>query len=1006
MRQTSLARIHSSAVSRFLIVIGVMVFMPPSTSAQQVATDKLNYDPGEKVTITGWGWKSNEKITLTINDTFRAGPEVKINASTGPEGTFTNQSFIVREIDRDRMLVLTALGASGAQAMTAFEDGTQGSLRCKDLQPYNSTHYGLKLGQTATCSIESTTGLSPEQMDDPSLVQVLVKDSVLGSTPAEVVATGKNYISFKWKAPDKACDTGKVTHGPLQVCDPMTGKCTTFPSAGNNANSFYLNGGHSSAGFAYLDSRGKIIPCGDVPRVVVSKVADRLSVKAGDDIGFTILVQNNGSGTARGVTLTDSLPGGAGASAPVTWKIDFASGAVCHITGSAGSQVLKCGPADLATGKSITVHVKATTSIKACGTYDNKVNFTTSNYGSGSASATISCNNRQPNLKITKRADKAIVNPGESIGFTITLTNSGPGTALGVRLSDNLPGGGTTPAVTWAIDQVSGATCNLTGAPGSQRLACGPVDLAAGRSITVRVKATTSAKACGVYDNTATYTATNSDPGRASASISCRPPSVCSISIDKKCEAPLVVTTPFLCKDAKPISELTVRWDGSVTVWIRAWNGKIGTGTPQVFNAVAPGQRVTFTRSGSFPNDVFFEVFTNAAMTAKLGESTFHLSCSDSDMDGPEDCGKAAGDGKGKGSFLNTFVFDGMAGSGQRLQCTPPESQGQDACQTTRLSPGCPSLGKPESLTFRFTNNSCAASSNQQPAGKWACSGTAGPTAAVSIIKDAKKIAVDRRTVSVGDLLTITADKSLGSETQLQIGGQTLTFHTSCSQPLAVGDSFGSLQLVAFNGQTAGVEVTYRYIARNSGSDANITIVDDPVGAIVTNTFLGSGMQAVFEKRATLFETTTNTATITATVAGPRSCSAKDSTTVTLLGADCILHSGNSSTKSKQFIWPIINAGSQRSTLTDLTITWPAVNGKLSKVKLDGDTMWDKPAGTCDKTTCSVSLPSSQLADKKKNGIDPGKTRNLVLEFEKNASTDRSAYELTVGFGNACSLDH
>jgi len=35
----------------------------------------------------------------------------------------------------------------------------------------------------------------------------------------------------------------------------------------------------------------------------------------------------------------------------------------------------------------------------------------------------------------------------------------------------------------------------------------------------------------------------------------------------------------------------------------------------------------------------------------------------------------------------------------------------------------------------------------------------------------------------------------------------------------------------------------------------------------------------------------------------------------------------------------------------------------------------------------------------KKKSIDPGKTRVLILEFEKNAGTDLSKYALTIGFG-------
>src|SRR5258708_30437225 len=39
--------------------------------------------------------------------------------------------------------------------------------------------------------------------------------------------------------------------------------------------------------------------------------------------GFTVTIENTGSGTATGVELSDKLPGGSG---PVTWSIDGSTG--------------------------------------------------------------------------------------------------------------------------------------------------------------------------------------------------------------------------------------------------------------------------------------------------------------------------------------------------------------------------------------------------------------------------------------------------------------------------------------------------------------------------------------------------------------------------------------------------------------------------------------------------------------------------------------------------------
>jgi hypothetical protein len=89
-----------------------------------------------------------------------------------------------------------------------------------------------------------------------------------------------------------------------------------------------------------------------------------------------------------------------------------------------------------------------------------------------------------------------------------------------------------------------------------------------------------------------------------------------------------------------------------------------------------PGEEVTFTRTGTYPNDVYWQLYNvdgsvYHAAAGDKGQSTFHLSCSDEDMNGPEDCGKAAGDGKAKAGYINQWVFTGMAGNGLVLDCTP-----------------------------------------------------------------------------------------------------------------------------------------------------------------------------------------------------------------------------------------------------------------------------------------------------------------------------------------------
>ncbi|HEX2894362.1 MAG TPA: LPXTG cell wall anchor domain-containing protein [Marmoricola sp.] len=254
-------------------------------------------------------------------------------------------------------------------------------------------------------------------------------------------------------------------------------------------------------------------------QVDVSKSANPPGpVSAGSPIGFDITVSNSGSVPAQGVQVTDTLPAGADgvAGGNLDWSLD-PSYTGCAITGAVGSQVLSC---DLGTVNGSTslpvIHLTSPTAPADCGVVKNKATVSTTNGTGGDsdvASVTVLC----PGLHITKTADAASVNVGEDIGFTVTVSNNGQGTASGVNLSDPLPTG---PGITWTIDSSTGPlSCSIT----SGTLSCtGSLD--AGATQVVHVTSPTEwtgtgeteVNSClggtdgsGVYDNTAQVSATN-----------------------------------------------------------------------------------------------------------------------------------------------------------------------------------------------------------------------------------------------------------------------------------------------------------------------------------------------------------------------------------------------------------------------------------------------------------------------------------------------------------------
>ena len=297
------------------------------------------------------------------------------------------------------------------------------------------------------------------------------------------IAAGALSCSFG----DLAAGASRTIHvtGATDAADCGTLSNTATVAATNEAAS--ANGNNTS-------SATITVLC---PDVQVSKTADASSVSATDSIGFTISVNNIGLGIARSVSLTDTLP----ANADLSWTINGGTGAgSCVISGGA----LNCTFGDLASGAGKTVHITSPTTPNSCGTITNSATASATNEAVGatanntaSASVTVLC----PDVTVTKIADANPVNAGNQIGFTISVTNAGPGVAKSVMLSDSLP---SAAGLSWS-ESPDNSQCAIVGAT----LTCSFGDLASGASASVHVISPTTPANCGGVTNTAQVSASN-----------------------------------------------------------------------------------------------------------------------------------------------------------------------------------------------------------------------------------------------------------------------------------------------------------------------------------------------------------------------------------------------------------------------------------------------------------------------------------------------------------------
>ena len=243
------------------------------------------------------------------------------------------------------------------------------------------------------------------------------------------------------------------------------------------------------------------------PNIDVTKVADNDPVNAGAQIGFVVTISNAGPGTATGLTFSDPLPAG------FTWSIATPSAGWSIVNGN-----LVYSPTTLGSGASSSVHVVATSDPADCGLVSNTATLDADNDDQETATDTVTVN--CPNIDVTKVADDSVVSAGAQIGFVVTISNTGAGTATGLTFSDPLPAG-----FTWSIATPSAGWSIVNG-----NLVYSPTTLAANSSSSVHVIATSDPADCGLVSNTATLDADNDDQETATDTVDVNCP---GINVDK-----------------------------------------------------------------------------------------------------------------------------------------------------------------------------------------------------------------------------------------------------------------------------------------------------------------------------------------------------------------------------------------------------------------------------------------------------------------------------------------
>jgi uncharacterized repeat protein (TIGR01451 family) len=193
--------------------------------------------------------------------------------------------------------------------------------------------------------------------------------------------------------------------------------------------------------------------------LAVSKSVSDPTPNVGDTITFTVTLTNNGPDPATTVSVADPLPAGLDlvAAAP-------SQGSYNPITGVWTVGTVNAGTPQTLQLQALVVSAGAQTNTATIAHSDQF----DPNAANNQASATETP--QQADLALAKTVDNASPNVGDTVTFTVTLTNNGPDPATGVTIHDLLPSGLTfvsaTPsqgtydssAGTWVVGTVTSTT--------------------------------------------------------------------------------------------------------------------------------------------------------------------------------------------------------------------------------------------------------------------------------------------------------------------------------------------------------------------------------------------------------------------------------------------------------------------------------------------------------------------------------------------------------------------
>ena len=462
------AKVTASDSTSTSILAGPAILLDKTASAI-VDVDGNGADAGDTITYS-FKVTNTGNVTLnpvTVNDPLFGGASPNVTCPAGPLApgasvTCSSKTYTLTQADVDAGKVdntATTTGTAPGGAKVTDDDSTSTTIAAVP---------AIKLTKTAS-AIDDVDGNGPDTGDTITYSFTVKNTGAVALDP--VTVTDPLFAD-----PSVACPAGPLAPGASITCSTKTYTLTQADVDAGTVDNTATATGTAPSGVKVTDPDSTSTPVVATPKVKLVKSASAIDdvdgngPDAGDEITYGFTVKNTGTVVLETIVVTDPL---------------FADPAIA------------CPAGPLAPGESVTCSSKVytlTVSDVDNGVVDNTATVLGTTADGRTASDDDSTSTPvvavKADLVVTKTVDKNKPYAGETVTYTVTVTNEGGQTAENVVLTDVLPDGVTFVSVAPGACSESGGT-----------VTCDWSTLLGGESKTVTITATVDPVVTGGPDH-------------------------------------------------------------------------------------------------------------------------------------------------------------------------------------------------------------------------------------------------------------------------------------------------------------------------------------------------------------------------------------------------------------------------------------------------------------------------------------------------------------------------